>query len=269
VTAGSTISAAEAARVMDGLTEIVARAARLILATPQSGDHALKADRSPVTLADDKSEAVILEGLAKLLPDLPVVSEEMAARQAPSALDGSFVLVDPLDGTREFITGRDEFTVNVALVSNNTPVAGIVAAPRQGVAWRGVVGKGAERLRLDGSGRTAIQARRWPPRPVAVVSRSHLDADTQAFVAALGPIDCEESGSAVKFCRIAEGVADIYPRLAPTYEWDVAAGHAIVTAAGGMVAARNGGPLAFGNIAGAFRIPAFVAWGDGERANRL
>jgi len=255
---------------MGELTAIVARASALILKVSPASGHTLKADQSPVTIADEASEAEILKGLARLLPGVPVVSEEMSGREAPPKLDGSFILVDPLDGTREFIAGRDEYTVNVAIVTGGAPIAGIVSAPKQHKVWRGVVGHGAERLRMlaDGADQPqAIRARRWPAeRGVAVVSRSHLDPATEAFVAKLGPASRDESGSAIKFCRIAEGAADVYPRLGTTCEWDVAAGHAVVVAAGGIVTDRQGAPLKFGDAAGNFRIPAFIAWGDPEKA---
>ena len=258
---------------MGELTAIVARACALILGVAPEGAHRLKADRSPVTAADEASEAEILKGLARLMPAVPVVSEEMSARQAPPTIDGSFVLVDPLDGTREFIGGRDEYTVNVAIVTRGTPIAGIVAAPKLRKLWRGVLGEGAARLRLlaDGADQPQpIHARRWPPyNGVALVSRSHLDPATEAFVAKLGPVKREQSGSAIKFCRVAEGSADVYPRLGTTCEWDVAAGHAVVVAAGGAVADPQGAPIKFGNAAGNFRIPAFIAWGDPEKARAM
>ncbi len=266
----SEITPPEAGRLMGELTAIVARASALILKVSPASGHTLKADQSPVTIADEASEAEILKGLARLLPGVPVVSEEMSGREAPPKLDGSFILVDPLDGTREFIAGRDEYTVNVAIVAGGAPIAGIVSAPKQHKVWRGVVGHGAERLRMlaDGADQPqAIRARRWPAeRGVAVVSRSHLDPATEAFVAKLGPVSRDESGSAIKFCRIAEGAADVYPRLGTTCEWDVAAGHAVVVAAGGIVTDRQGAPLKFGDAAGTFRIPAFIAWGDPEKA---
>jgi 3'(2'), 5'-bisphosphate nucleotidase len=270
LTADSEISLNEAARLMAELTAIVARACAVILTVAPDDAHRLKDDQSPVTVADEASEAEILKGLAKLLPGVPVVSEEMSERTATSKLDGSFVLVDPLDGTREFIAGRDEYTVNVAIVTRGTPIAGIVAAPKQHMVWRGVAGQGAERLRI-GAEKTdqaqAIRARRWPAQSaVAVVSRSHLDPATEAFVAKLGPMGRDESGSSIKFCRIAEGVADVYPRLDTTCEWDVAAGFAVLTAAGGVVTDRQGARLSFGNVAGDFRIPAFIAWGDPDKA---
>jgi 3'(2'), 5'-bisphosphate nucleotidase len=261
---------AEAQKLMAELTAIVARASSVILTISPAGGHSLKADRSPVTAADEASEAAILDGLARLLPGVPVVSEEMSARQAPPKLDGSFILVDPLDGTREFIAGRDEFTLNVGIVTRGTPIAGIVAAPKQGRAWRGVVGIGCDHVQLAGAGKPQpVHTRRWPAQPVAVVSRSHLDPATEAFVAKLGPLKRDESGSAIKFCRIAEGAADVYPRLATTCEWDVAAGHAVIAAAGGIVSGPQGAPLVYGNAAGNFRIPAFIAWGDPDKAKSI
>jgi len=255
---------------MDDLTALVARACAEIGATsPTTMVRRLKPDQSPVTAADEASETVILQGLTQILPKMPVVAEESASAAAPANLTGSFVIVDPLDGTREFLAGRDEFTINLAIVTRGLPVAGIIAAPKQGQLWRGVIGHGAERLRLSGGSSgpaEAISTRPWPDAPVAVVSRSHMDAATDKFVSALGPTTRVPCGSAIKFCHIAEGTADIYPRLATTCEWDVAAGHALVVAAGGLVTAPLGIPLTYGRAAENFRVPAFVAWGDPGKA---
>jgi 3'(2'), 5'-bisphosphate nucleotidase len=150
---------------------------------------------------------------------------------------------------------------------------GVVAAPALGLLWRGLVGRTAERLRLDEAGRTAaepIRTRRLPAKGnpwIATVSRSHRDAMTEAFIDSRPGAIRQEVGSAVKFCRVAEGAADIYPRLAPTSEWDVAAGHAIVTAAGGKVVDANGAPLRFGEGKSGFIVPAFIAWGDPAAAD--
>lgn len=267
----SDISPAEATRLIDGLTAIVVRAAALVRAvSPQDVAQRTKADRSPVTAADEASEAAILEGLARFLPGVPVVSEEAVGQKGPPALDGSFILVDPLDGTREFISGSDEFAVLLAIVTGGVPIAGIIAAPRRGALWRGVVGGVAERLRLrdDGADRAQpIRTRGWPQSgAVAMVSRSHYDPKTDAFLSRLGPVTSSSAGSAIKFCEIAEGEADVYPRLAPTSEWDVAAGHALVAAAGGIVTTPQGTALSFGRAAESFLIPEFVAWGDPARA---
>jgi 3'(2'), 5'-bisphosphate nucleotidase len=263
--------AAEDGRLLDELTSIVSTAAAAILAArARALDVRTKADRSPVTAADHAAEAVILEGLARVLPGVSVVSEEAASRTLPAGLPETFVLVDPLDGTRELVAGRDEFTVNVAVVSGGRPRLGIVAAPAQGILWRGIEHRGAERLRLApgapaGAARERAAIRtRSPSRGglVAVVSRSHLDAETEAFLARLPIAERLASGSAIKFCQLAEGAADVYPRLSTTCEWDVAAGHALLAAAGGVVTTPEASALTYGQIASNFRIPAFVAWGD-------
>jgi 3'(2'), 5'-bisphosphate nucleotidase len=270
LTSGSEILPAQAAKFLDDLTAIVARAcAEITAVSPSSVVRRMKPDKSPVTAADEASEAVILQGVARLLPAVPVISEESAsANQRP--LDGSFMIVDPLDGTREFLAGRDEFTVNLAIVTRGTPIAGIIAAPKRGQIWRGIDGLKAERLRLSKSGfdqPQAIRTRRWPRRrAVAAVSRSHFDANTEAFLGTLGSPATLASGSAIKFCHVAEGDADVYPRLATTCEWDVAAGHALVVAAGGAVTNGKGLPLVYGRAADNFRVPAFIAWGDPEKA---
>jgi len=265
-------------RLLDELTSIVsAAAAAIVAACAGSLDTRTKADLTPVTAADHAAEAVILEGLARLLPGMCVVSEEAAGRALPARIPDSFVLVDPLDGTRELVAGREEFTINLAIVDGERPRLGIVAAPAQGLLWRGIEGRGAERLRLSpGAPAHAAQARsvvRTRPAPraglVAAVSRSHLDPQTEALLARLPIADRYVCGSAVKFCQIAEGSADVYPRLSPTCEWDVAAGHAVLAAAGGVVTTPEGAPLSYGRIAENFRVPAFVAWGDPEAAVRL
>jgi 3'(2'), 5'-bisphosphate nucleotidase len=260
----------QAADMLDDLTKIVARACTVIRdISPAAAGAQLKPDQSPVTAADTASEAAILDGLARLMPEVPVLSEEMASAKAPPALDGSFFVVDPLDGTREYIAGRDEFTVNLAIVTRGTPILGIVAAPNRGQLWRGIVGAQAERLRLlaDGADEPqAIRTRRWPSVGVAVVSRSHLDPDTKNFLARLGKVEQLPSGSAIKFCQVADATADVYPRLATTCEWDVAAGHALVAAAGGIVTKPDGSRLTFGHADKNFRVPAFIAWGDPAKA---
>ena len=256
------------AQGLDDLTDVVSRAAAAILAIDRSKmEWRAKPDRSPVSAADEVANAVIIQGLALLLPGVPIVSEEQEAR--PSALAAGFVLVDPLDGTREYLAGREEFTVNVAIISQGRPAVGIIAAPALGLVWRGVAGQGAERLHLaagaapyQASGRCAIHTR---PRPaagfVAMVSRSHFDDATDAFLQRLPLVARKPCGSSLKLARIAEGSADLYARLARTCEWDVAAGHAILAAAGGIVTAPDGTELVYGH-APAFHVPGFIAWGD-------
>jgi 3'(2'), 5'-bisphosphate nucleotidase len=258
--------------LVDALTASVVRASAAILAiTPGALATRHKADASPVTAADEASQAVLLGDLARLLPSLPVVSEEaVSGRTAPPGAD--FILVDPLDGTREFVEGRPEYTVNVALVREHTPVAGFVAAPALGLIWRGVVRHGAERLRFAPDRAaiepTAIRVRTAPERLVIALSRSHLDPDSAAVAEHLPIVERLICGSAVKFCRIAEGRADVYPRLSPTSEWDVAAGHAVLAAAGGTVTRPDGTALTYGTGTGDFLIPGFMAWGDPAAARR-
>jgi 3'(2'), 5'-bisphosphate nucleotidase len=272
-TAGQGITPERAWELLDGLTEIVSRASATTLATPFSKvEQRIKNDLSPVTAADEASEAVILEGLGRLLPGVPVIAEESVAR-APRHIDASCVIVDPLDGTKEFLAGRDEFTVNVGVVTGGTPIAGIISAPAQGLLWRGVVGYGAERLRLKWGDspaqayeRNAIHTRRAPARLAVATSRTHLDDMTEEFISRLPLSKRYLCGSSVKFCHLAQGEADIYPRLSPTREWDIAAGCAILAAAGGIVTDPSGGQLHFGCAEGKFLVPGFIAWGDPAKA---
>jgi len=255
-----------AAALMAPLTELVLRAGAAILAVNrQAMKIDGKTDGSPVTEADLAADRIIADGLARLVPGLPALSEERVHLAKP-LYDGSFFLIDPLDGTKEFVAGRDEFTVNLALVSNGTPLLGIIGAPALGLIWRGLVGRGAERLTTQiGSVAEQIHTRPLPPRGepwIAAVSRSHGDSRTEAFIAARPGAIRAQLGSAVKFGRVAEGKADIYPRLAPTCEWDVAAGYAIVTAAGGKITDAQGADLQFGKGGAGFIVPEFIAWGD-------
>jgi 3'(2'), 5'-bisphosphate nucleotidase len=260
-----------AAALIEPLTEIVIRAGDAVLAVNRSAMKVDgKADGSPVTEADLAADRIIAEGLARVAPDIPSLSEERAAETA-LPYEKSFFLIDPLDGTKEFVAGRDEFTVNLALVTDGIPLLGIVSAPALGLIWRGIVGRGAERLTLGKSTPLIepIRTRICPPhgRPWSVaVSRLHGDARTEAFIAARpGAVRCE-LGSAVKFGRVAEGAVDIYPRLSPTSEWDVAAGHAVVTAAGGRITDSSGAALTFGGGRNGFIVPEFIAWGDPRAA---
>jgi len=257
-------------KLFDGLTTVASRAAAAILAvSPSDLARREKSDHSPVTTADLSSEAAIAEGLKQLLPGVPVISEESAAPGTPANREPAYVLVDPLDGTRELLAGRDEFTVNIAVMIDGEPQMGIVAAPARGLIWRGAVGVIAERLRLapgasaaTARDRIAIRTRAQSPgHLVALISRSHLDYATEAYLARFKPAEKIQCGSSLKFCMLAEGSADIYPRLAPTSEWDVAAGQAVLTAAGGIVTAPDGQPLGYGQRSD-FRISAFIARGD-------
>lgn len=253
--------------LIEPLTELVIRAGEAILAVDRSAMKVEgKSDGSPVTEADLAADRIIAAGLARLAPNVPSLSEERTRRAKPP-YRGSFFLVDPLDGTKEFVAGRNEFTVNLALVTEGTPLLGIVGAPALGVIWRGIVGRGAERLIIaDGASPVVeqIRTRPHPPREepwTVAVSRSHGDPRTEAFIAERGGAVRAELGSAVKFGWVAEGKVDIYPRLAPTSEWDVAAGHAVVTAAGGKITDSQGAALRFG-LRDDFIVPEFIAWGD-------
>jgi 3'(2'), 5'-bisphosphate nucleotidase len=224
-------------------------------------DVELKADDSPLTAADKAAHRVICGALAELTPDLPILSEEaadipLAERQCWSR----YWLVDPLDGTKEFIKRNGEFTVNIALIENQRPVAGVVHAPVKATTWMGVEGAGA--YRQTETGTAPIHTRTPPPEPVRVVcSRSHRDDNTNAFIANLGPHETVAVGSSLKFCLVAEGAADVYPRFGPTSHWDTAAAHAVVEAAGGGVARMDGEPLTY-PAAESLLNPPFIVYGD-------
>jgi 3'(2'), 5'-bisphosphate nucleotidase len=260
-----TLDAAACAALMDPLTALAASAAQAILSADGTNVRR-KADGSPVTDADEAAETVIRDGLSRLAPDVPIISEEHAERETPNPPVGkgaSYFLVDPLDGTREFIAGSDEYTVNIAVVTDGAPILGIIAAPAMGLAWRGIVGRGAEQLKLDGDRISTPSPIHTRPRPardmVILVSRSHLEPRTCAYLEGFPQAKLVQCGSSVKFCRIAQGAADLYPRLAPTRDWDIAAGHAILTAAGGQVASPGLSPLAYGGPD--LLIPSFIASG--------
>jgi 3'(2'), 5'-bisphosphate nucleotidase len=231
-----------------------------------------KADLSPVTDADLAAERLIVEHLARALPGIPVVAEECVASGGVPDVAQRFVLVDPLDGTREFVAGREDFTVNLALIEHGQPVAGAIYAPALEQLW--FAGETGRQLTIrPGAEVDLAQSRplrvRVPPasRVTALVSRSHLDAQTEAYLARRPAAEHRALGSSLKFCLIAQGEADLYPRLAPICEWDTAAGHAIVTAAGGTVTTPDGSPLRYGNRAAGFRHQeGFVASG-GSRGN--
>ncbi|TYO64587.1 3'(2'),5'-bisphosphate nucleotidase CysQ [Bradyrhizobium hipponense] len=223
-----------------------------------------KADGSPVTAADLRADDLIRSCLERNLPDFPIVSEESCSGVFLKTAE-RFILVDPLDGTKEFIQGRDEFTINIALIQAGSPVAGAVYAPALHQLYMG--GTNAYRLdiranegALSFSKMRPIEVRQAPSKGRrAVVSRSHLDGATKAWVKRHGITDLQPSGSSLKFCVVAEGEADVYPRLAPTMEWDTAAGHAVLLAAGGTVTDLDGRPLRYGKPD--YRSTDFVARG--------
>jgi 3'(2'), 5'-bisphosphate nucleotidase len=230
-----------------------------------------KADGSPVTLADHRAEAIIVERLAALAPDIAIVAEEAAAAGDTPIVGRRFFLVDPLDGTREFIARNGEFTINIGLVEDGRPIAGAVYAPAVEKIWFG--GRRAFMARAETGARLAapedwrgLKTRAAPERLTALASRSHCDPDTESFLARLDVAERVSAGSSIKFCVVAEGQADVYPRFAPTMEWDTAAGDAVLRAAGGAVLQLDGAPLVYGKAAQAFRNGGFVCWGDPRRA---
>ncbi len=247
-------------RWLGELAAIAGEAGRVLMRHYGRVDARLKADRSPVTDADEAAEAVIVEALRRLAPDIPVVAEEMAAASpAPLEAGERFWLVDPLDGTKEFLGGNGEFTVNIALVERDGPTLAVVGAPARDLLY---VSDGSGSWRADGSGGfVPIRTRRPPARGLtAATSRSHLDEESRAFLATLPVADTVTGGSSLKFCLVAEGGADVYPRFGRTMEWDTAAGHAILKAAGGNVVLPGGEELRYGKPG--FANPAFVAWGS-------
>jgi 3'(2'), 5'-bisphosphate nucleotidase len=247
----------------DVLEEVIhmARSAGHAIMAVYATDHAVtsKTDKSPVTEADVRAEAIILAALRALTPDVPIVAEEsVAAGEAPS-VGADFWLVDPLDGTKEFIGRNGEFTVNIAMVHDGVPVLGVVFAPALGRLFAGAQGSGA--FTEDAAGRRPIHCRAAPPEGLTVVaSRSHGDAAAlDAFLSGRTVASLVSAGSSLKLCLIAAGEADLYPRLGRTMEWDIAAGHAVLLAAGGHVTDIAGRPLVYGKPG--FENPHFVAQG--------
>ncbi|CAN5190668.1 3'(2'),5'-bisphosphate nucleotidase CysQ [soil metagenome] len=220
-----------------------------------------KDDRSPLTEADMAAHHLIVDGLRLLTPELPVLSEESAAIGWDERRGWSrYWLVDPLDGTREFVKRNGEFTVNIALIEDGAPVLGVVFAPVLDEAHIGLRGEGA--WLCDGSGRVQVAARRPATTPLRVAaSRSHLDTRTASAIARMGDVERIGMGSSLKFCRLADARLDVYPRFAPTSEWDTAAGQCVLEAAGGIVMTLDGKPLRY-NTKDSLLNPDFLALGD-------
>lgn len=258
------------AEILEVFAEAVSRAGAIILAHRAAGyDVETKADRSPVTVADRESEAEILAHVRRVLGDIPVVAEETAAKGSPGFdANRPFIVIDPIDGTKEFIEGRTEFTVNLALIENRRPVVGVIYAPALETLYVGGGGEAFAGWLDPGAPLSALRGRRQllarvgdRSRIVAVASRKHLDPETQAYLDALPGGEVIYRGSSIKFCIIADGHADLYPRLAPISEWDTAAGDAILVAAGGSVTDLEGKPLLYGKIETGFLNPGFLARG--------
>jgi 3'(2'), 5'-bisphosphate nucleotidase len=247
-------------QLLEPVIEIAQQAARAVMAV-YAGEFEVrgKQDASPVTEADERAEALIVPALQALTPDVPIVAEEAVAAGRCPEVGRRFWLVDPLDGTKEFISRNGEFTVNIALVEDGVPVLGVVLAPALGRLFAGVRGQGA--FIEEGGRRRAIHCRAVPAEGLTVVaSRSHGDAAAlDAFLAGRKVAALKNAGSSLKLCLVASGEADLYPRLGRTMEWDIAAGQAVLLAAGGRVTRLDGEPLGYGKPG--FDNPHFVAAG--------
>ncbi len=247
--------------------DIAWRAGAAILKVYESGDFKLahKDDQTPVTQADMAAHQAIVEGLTALTPDWPVLSEESAGVDYDERAQWSrYWLVDPLDGTREFLSHNGEFTVNIALIDGHEPVLGVVYAPAQQLLYYGIPGTGAFRAHADEPA-AAIVVQRHAPTPLRVVgSRSHRGNSLDALLAQLGEHQVIDVGSSLKLCMVADGSADFYPRLGTTSEWDTAAAHAIVLAAGGYVTTTDGQPLTY-NYSPDLLNPHFLVFADRDR----
>ncbi len=254
----------------EGLASIALRAGALIMDVYKTDfDVVSKDDASPVTEADQKAELLILEALGQMAPDIPVLAEEaVAAGHIPEIAD-RFFLVDPLDGTKEFINKRGEFTVNIALIEHGRPVMGVVYAPALdrlfvadsiSSAWQAIARPGAQ-VPPD-SERRPMKIRHASGGVTAIASKSHRTPETDAFLENFDIAEFISAGSSLKFCLIAAGEADLYPRMGRTMEWDTGAGQAVVEAAGGRVLQEDGQPLLYGKTERGYDNPHFIVYGD-------
>lgn len=221
-----------------------------------------KQDNTPVTVADHAAEAIILQRLGEHFADIPIIAEEEVAAGRVPAIGETFFLVDPLDGTREFVAGRPEYTVNIALVRAGMPCLGVVYAPATRSMYAGDAGQAhafhATATSAEPGERAPLRVRRVPPQGLTVVaSRSHPNPKLNAYLGGYAVADTVSIGSSLKFCLLASGAADLYPRLGTTMEWDTAAGHAVLLAAGGLVVSADGSALRYGKPS--FRNPWFIA----------
>ena len=267
--AGSLLDRIDCDEVAEIFAELTVSAAVAVMGVYAGEIHARqKADCSLVCDADERAEAIILEGLAERLPLIPVVAEEAASRGEKPRCGRAFILVDPVDGTREFLRRNGEFTVNIALILDGIPRAGAVYAPAIGRLW--MAGRHACTFTVAPGRPLPPQAERQPihvrTHPgcglTALASRSNIDPRTEAFLAALPIAERHSAGSSLKFCIVAEGQADVYPRFGQTMEWDTAAGDAVLRAAGGSVVDEDGSALRYGKADQQYRNGPFVAWGD-------
>ncbi len=252
--------------LVDAICDLARRAAAEIMAVYATDFQAeFKADDSPVTQADVKAEAIIVPALREITPDIPVVAEEAAsAGSLPDIGDGPFWLVDPLDGTKEFLNRNGEFTVNIGLIDDREAILGVVFAPALGVLYAGADGLGAFKIDETGT-RQPIHVREEPEAGLTIVaSRRHGDPEVlEKFLAGRTLAETRNAGSSLKFCLVASGEADLYPRFGRTMEWDTAAGHAVLNAAGGRVTTEDGSPFRYAKN-DIFENPHFIAWGGVE-----
>ena len=255
-------SVTELKALADQLVTTMRSAGAIIMDIYKTDFHvASKTDDSPVTRADQEAEVVILAALRELTPGIPIVAEEAVAAGEVPVVEEKFWLVDPLDGTKEFISKNGEFTVNIALIQNAQPLMGLVYAPAIDQLYVGIVGLGA--YRHSAAGIQQLTTRQVPFEGLTVIaSRSHGDADAlDKFLAGKKVAQLKSAGSSLKICLVAAGEADIYPRLGRTMEWDIAAGHAVLLAAGGLITETDGSAFHYGKPD--FANPHFVAWGAG------
>jgi len=257
---------------LEDLIELALEAGREILAVRDAGfDTSRKQDGSPVTIADQRAEAIIEAGLARLAPNVPMLGEEATAAGRIADCTDAFFCVDPLDGTKSFVAGGDEFTVNIALIERGAPTMGVVLAPVSGALYAGQPGV-ALKARCDllstvSPELTPIQPAKSSPVTWRVIaSRSEERERLGRFLDALGPHTIAHASSSMKFCLVAEGAADLYPRFGDMNEWDAAAGHAIVAAAGGTVVSLDGAPLRYGLRADDFLVRGMIAARDDAAA---
>lgn len=272
----TTVASVSAMVLLAAVRDIARRAGEAIVGVDRAhraGDGAAlglraKGDASPVTAADLAAHRIITEGLRQLTPEIPVLSEEAAeVGWGTRRLWQRFWLVDPLDGTREFLSGNGEYTVNIALVEEHAPMMGVVLAPASGLEYSGITAIGAWRARGAAAPEPIQVARRRADETDEglrlVGSRSHRGASLDALLARIGPHEFVAMGSSLKFCVLAEGGADVYPRLGPTSEWDTAAGQAVLQGAGGRVLRLDGAPLGY-NLKADWLNPDFIACGDAD-----
>jgi 3'(2'), 5'-bisphosphate nucleotidase len=259
------------ARLLERLSDAVREAGTLIEklkgdGCTQEDRRRDKSDTSPVTEADEAAEALLESAIRALDPEAVIVGEEASAAGIQPGAGARFWLIDPLDGTKDFVGGGSDYSVNVGLVEAGVPTLGLVLHPPSGTLWTGATGLGAWK-EAPGAARHEIRTRPLAAAPLVVTSRSHLDEKTRAWVASIEGAEPRASGSSLKFCLLAEGEADAYPRYGPTMEWDTAAADAILRAAGGTTLAASGEALGYGKPG--YRNPGFLGLGDPTAAGRL